>query len=97
VGVPAKARVLVLEDYSPNMALTFFDRRGRNMATYLPDTKLPVIIEYMSAFGLEYVIMKPEAYARLAPEKAALLEAFEPVVEQPVVVLRRLHPEQLAW
>lgn len=97
-GVPAKARVLVLEDYSPNMALVFFDRRGRNMATYLPDTKLPAIVEYMSAFGLEYVIMKAEAYQRLQPEQAALLEAFEPVVVDPVaVVMRRRHPEQRAW
>ncbi|MBF9235836.1 hypothetical protein I2I05_00360 [Hymenobacter sp. BT683] len=96
-GVPQKALVLVLEDYSPNMALVFFDRRGRNMATYLPDTKLGAIVEYMSAFGLEYVIMKQKAYQRLQPERAALLENFAPVVEQQVVVLRRLHPEQRAW
>ncbi|GAB3239425.1 hypothetical protein GCM10027346_32700 [Hymenobacter seoulensis] len=96
-GVPAQALVLVLEDYSPNMALVYFDRRGRNMATYLPDTKLGAIVEYMSAFGLEYVIMKPDAYARLAPEKTALLEAFTPVLEQRVVVLRLRNPEKIKW
>ncbi|MBO3271900.1 hypothetical protein [Hymenobacter defluvii] len=96
-GVPHEAHVLVLGDYSPNMALTFFDRRGRIMATYLPDTKLAAIVEYASAFGLEYVIMKTESYALLAQEHTALLEAFEPVIEQPVVVLRVRHPEKIAW
>ena len=97
VGVPPKAQILVLEDYSPNMALVFFDRRGRIMATYLPDTKLAAIVEYMSALGLQYVIMKPEAYARLNPERAALTEGFEVLSEQPVAVLKRRHPEQIAW
>ena len=96
-GVLPRARVLVLGDYSPNMALVYFDRRGRNMATYLPDTKVAQVVEYMSAFGLEYVIMQPADYARLSLEQTAMKEAFAPVLERPVAVLRLRHPERIAW
>jgi hypothetical protein len=96
--VPLRARILVLEDYSPNMGLVYFDRRGMSMNTYLPNTKVAEIVQYMSADSLQYVVMKPEAYARLAQEGAVLSEAFAPVLAKPsVVVLRRRHPEQLAW
>ena len=96
-GVPLRARVLAPDDYSSNMPLVYFDRRGRTGLDNPPITKVAELERRMSADSLDYVIMQPDTYARLAPEQAVLDAAFEPVVQQPVVVLRRRHPHQVAW
>jgi len=96
-GVPARARVLVLGDYGPNTALVYFDRRGETWIPWAPDLPIPALEARMSADSLQYVIMPAEVYAQFAPRRAKLLAAFAPVLEQPVAVLRRRHPERLAW
>lgn len=97
-GVPPRARVLVLGDYSTNISLVYFDRRGRTMIPFTDATSVADIVQAMSADSLQYAIMQPFNYERLAQEQPALREAFEPVLEKPmVVVLRRRHPEQIAW
>lgn len=96
-GVPAQARVMILGDYGPNTGLVYFDRRGETWLNWVPDMPIPALEERMSADSLQYVIMPKEVYAQFAPRRAELLEAFVPVLEQPVAVLRRRHPERLAW
>ncbi len=96
-GVPPQARVMLLGDYGPNTGLVYFDRRGETWLNWVPDMPIPVLEERMSADSLQYVIMPAEVYAQFAPRRAELLAAFEPVLEQPVAVLRRRHPEHLAW
>ncbi|MVN76386.1 hypothetical protein GO988_08620 [Hymenobacter sp. HMF4947] len=96
-GVPQQARLLVLGDWAPNTALVYFDRRGITWLAYLPELTVAELERHMSADSLQYVVMPGESYAQLAPQKDALLEAFTPVLVQSVAVLRRRHPERLAW
>gem|GEM_PF-6485780 len=96
-GVPAQARVILLGDYGPNTGLVYFDRRGETWLNWVPDMPIAALEERMSADSLQYVIMPAEVYAQFAPRRAELLEAFVPVLEQPVAVLRRRHPERRAW
>jgi len=96
-GVPAQARVLVLGDWGPNTALVYFDRRGETWLAYIPELTVAKLEERMSADSLQYVIMQREAYMQLIPQGPALQEAFTPVLEQPMTVLRRRHPERQAW
>ncbi|WP_375416338.1 hypothetical protein [uncultured Hymenobacter sp.] len=97
-GVPAQAQVLVLDDYSSNISLVYFDRRGRTTLHYRYDMNVAGLVKYMSADSLDYLIMKPDTYQRLTAEPTALAEAFAPVLHQSaVVVLRRRHLEQAAW
>ena len=96
-GVPAQARIMLLGDHGPNTGLVFFDRRGETWLNWVPDMPIPVLEARMSADSLQYVVMPAEVYAQFAPRRAELLAAFEPVLEQPVAVLRRRHPERRAW
>ena len=97
VGVPTQARILVMGDGSPNISLVYFDRRGVTWQKYIPELTVAELEAHMSADSLQYVIMQPADYAQLAPQKDALLAAFEPVLTQPVSILRRRYPERQAW
>jgi hypothetical protein len=96
-GVPQQARVLILGDWGPNTTLVYFDRRGSSLLTYVPELPVAKLEERMSADSLEYVIMKRTEYEQFAPQQAALLEAFTPIYKQQIAILRRRHPERLAW
>ncbi|GAC1594133.1 MAG: hypothetical protein NVS3B25_16640 [Hymenobacter sp.] len=89
-GVPAAANVLVFDEEAPNTSLVYFDRRG---LAWKPDNVGPItaddFLSRMAADSLDYLIMAPPVYAQLAPQHAALAQAFEAVGQQPAVVLRR--------
>lgn len=93
--VPATARILVLDDPAPNLALVYFDRRGLTWQPSLSTLYSADILRKMAGDSLNYVVMSPKAYQQL-PERAALRVDFVVLAEQPVAVLRR-KKTSLAW
>lgn len=89
LAVPATARVLVLDDPAPNLGLVYFDRRGLTWKPELNGLHSSSLLDKMAGDSLNYLIMSPAAYAKLAPEHAALATYFALLGEQPAVVLRR--------
>jgi len=89
LAVPATARVLVLDDPAPNLGLVYFDRRGLTWQPELNGLHSATLLDKMAADSLNYLIMSPMAYGKLAPEHAALDTDFALLAQQPAVVLRR--------
>lgn len=88
LNVPTTARILVLDDPAPNLALVYFDRRGLTWQPDLTHLHGADLLRKMVGDSLNYVIMSPTAYQRL-PERAALRADFVVLAEQPAAVLRR--------
>ncbi len=86
--VPTTARILVLDDPAPNLALVYFDRRGLTWQPDLSSLHGADLLRKMVGDSLNYVVMSPTAYQRL-PERAALRADFVVLAEQPAAVLRR--------
>jgi hypothetical protein len=88
--VPATATVLVFNDPAPNLGLVYFDRRGLTwQAPDLAQVTADELLQRMSDEQLDYLVMSPDAYARLAAQHTALAADFEVVGQQPAMVLRR--------
>ncbi|QNE41281.1 glycosyltransferase family 39 protein [Hymenobacter sp. NBH84] len=88
-GVSPTARVLILEE-AVNTPQIYFDRRGIAWKPSDPSALSPAdFLNPMSADSLEYLIMRPETYAQLAPIHAGLAQEFTIVARRPGVVLRR--------
>ncbi|MBX0292551.1 glycosyltransferase family 39 protein [Hymenobacter sp. HSC-4F20] len=88
-GVPPQAQVLLFNDPAPNLGLVYFDRRGRNWQYEVDKLTPDNLLDEMATDSLEYVLMAPAVYEKLAPQQEALNAAFEPLALQPAVVLRR--------
>jgi hypothetical protein len=89
LAVPATARVLVLDEVAPNLGLVYFDRRGLTWKPELAGLRSATLLNKMAGDSLNYLIMPPAAYAKLAPEHQALNNDFVLLAQRPVVVLRR--------
>jgi hypothetical protein len=89
LAVPATARVLVLEEVAPNLGLVYFDRRGLTWKPELAGLRSATLLDKMAGDSLNYLIMPPAAYEKLAPEHQALNNDFVLLAQRPVVVLRR--------
>ncbi|MDO7845250.1 glycosyltransferase family 39 protein [Hymenobacter sp. M29] len=93
--VPATATILLFNEPAPNLGPVYFDRRGQIWQA--PDTAqvtADALLKRMAIDHLDYLIMAPAVYARLAPQHAALAAGFELVGQQPAVVLRRRNHRQ---
>jgi len=86
--VPTTARILVVDDIAPNLALVYFDRRGLTWQPELSHLQSADLVRKMVGDSLNYVVMPQSAYQKL-PERAALQADFVVLVERPVAVLRR--------
>lgn len=88
-NVPATAKVLILEA-AVNVGQVYFDRRGISwQPSNLSALQSVDFLDIMAADRLEYLIMAPESYARLAPIHEAMAQDFVLVAEKPGIVLRR--------
>ncbi len=89
LAVPATARVLILDEPAPNLGQVYFDRRGLSWQPDFNGLHSNNLLDKMAGDSLNYLIMSPSAYGRLAPEHAALTADFTLLAERPAVVLRR--------
>jgi 4-amino-4-deoxy-L-arabinose transferase-like glycosyltransferase len=88
-GVPAAAQALFVAG-AVNVAQVYFDRRGLSWEP--ADVSAVPVEEFltrMAADSLDYLVLTPTDYGRLAPQQAALDAAFETVGQNPAVILRR--------
>ncbi|GAB3239436.1 hypothetical protein GCM10027346_32720 [Hymenobacter seoulensis] len=89
--VPAHNTLLVLGEEAPNLALVYFDRRG---LVWKPDlNRMPSaeLLEKMTNYGLDCLVMRQAVFQDLQHTHPDLLPAFQEVVttDQYVVLRRR--------
>ncbi|SNC77214.1 hypothetical protein SAMN06265337_3796 [Hymenobacter gelipurpurascens] len=85
--VPASARVLVLGEPDPNLALVYFDRRGLTWQADLAALPEDAILQKMVDLGLSYLIMSRESYNKFAPVHAGLLAHSQTILDKPAFVV----------
>lgn len=87
--VPAAANVLFIAG-AVNVAQVYFDRRGLSWEPGdIGTTPVEELLTRMAADSLDYLVLSPTDYGRLAPQQPALEAAFEEVGRTPAFILRR--------
>jgi hypothetical protein len=65
-GIPQDAKILVLGEYSPNLGLVYFDRKGIQSYMDPKDFNLSDLKNTMATFHAEYIVVSNEYYNKLA-------------------------------
>ena len=88
--IPANNNILVLGEDAPNIALTYFDRRGLVWKPNINQMPSAELLGKMTAYGLDCIVMRQAVFHELAQAHPDLLPAFRTAVTTPqYVVLKR--------
>jgi len=92
LGIPRQEKLLVLNEYAPNLGLTYFDRKGYHLFPETWDGDIRIVEQFMKEHHVRYMVMESSGANELMQINPGIFSSFRILSNDRAAVLEIKDP-----